>query len=157
MKFWNRKILSISILSALPLFIVGCKTPQQDAKKADISSQKLGQTEHIRKNDAGKTIHCKAGQRFTIELEGNATTGYSWLVKKYNENILKLTTHDYQGKGDIPGAPGVFIFVFEAIAVGKSEITLEYVRPWERKKQVSKKDTFHVNIDVRAEKNKIQE
>jgi predicted secreted protein len=44
-----------------------------------------------------KQVEVKAGDTFTIALDSNATTGFSWTeqAKIADENILKQTGHEY--------------------------------------------------------------
>ncbi len=151
MKNWSYKAISISILSTLP-FMAGCETDEQDPQAMDIQSPMLGTSIDLGESMNGKPVKFKVGQSFSIKLEGNATTGYSWMVKDYNEKVLKLTINDYNTTSGNIGAPGIFVFGFEAIAPGESEVLLEYVRPWEKQKTVSKNDTYHIDVSVESKK-----
>ena len=46
----------------------------------------------------------------------------------------------------IPGAGGKEIWVFQAVGAGKTEITLQYVRPWEKGMAPSQTATFVVVV-----------
>lgn len=78
----------------------------------------------------------KVGQRFSITLESNPTTGYSWeLAEPLDESILKLVSSEYKTLATTfpppPGTGGIEIWTFEALDRGTTEISLKYVRPWE--------------------------
>jgi inhibitor of cysteine peptidase len=75
---------------------------------------------------------------FTIILQSNPTTGYSWSLKNYDPNIiLPLSRKFYPStsKG-LVGAPGYEKWTFRVKAGGftvpqLTSITLIYLRPWE--------------------------
>ena len=70
----------------------------------------------------------------TVELEGNPTTGYTWVYTMSPEGILRELSNEYvpdkAGSG-IVGSGGKFIFTFEAISPGETELVFSYLRPWE--------------------------
>jgi inhibitor of cysteine peptidase len=69
-----------------------------------------------------------------IELEGNPTTGYSWTYTAGTEGIVKEISADYIKKETAPGvigSGGVFVFVFEGLAPGETELRFVYSRPWD--------------------------
>jgi inhibitor of cysteine peptidase len=80
-----------------------------------------------------KPIAVEPGQKFSIDLEANHTTGYSWqLVKPLDEKQVKLLTVEYkQSKPGLIGAGGHEVWSFNAVMEGRTEIQMKYVRPWE--------------------------
>ena len=76
--------------------------------------------------------------QFEIKLKSNATTGYSWFLRKYNSKLIEPVKHVYQApqnKG-IVGAPGVEVWTFRVKASGfvvpqQTIIRMVYARPWE--------------------------
>lgn len=74
----------------------------------------------------------------TIRLASNPTTGYSWIMKKYNKTYLKLVRHEYvRPQPQTIGAGGYEEWVFQArpAAFKKSttvKLTFVYARPWEK-------------------------
>jgi inhibitor of cysteine peptidase len=73
------------------------------------------------------------GHQFTITLQANHTTGYSWkLAKPLGEKQVQLQSIDYKQTkpGQIAGG-GQEVWTFKAVAEGKTGIHLKYVRPWE--------------------------
>jgi inhibitor of cysteine peptidase len=97
--------------------------------------------------DAGRTIELRAGDRLSISLGGNPTTGYSWGLAAVDERVLApLGTPGYRASSGGVGAGGVFAFEFEAVAVGRTALRLDYRRPWEKRRRPAQ--TFKVNIKV---------
>ena len=99
-------------------------------------------------NDAN-IIEAKAGERFVIKLESNITTGYSWHLAKSDSDIIELVSNEYkpyQNTGNIVGSGGIEEWTFKAISKGKTSITLEYVRPWEKDIPPVKQQTYSITI-----------
>ena len=71
-------------------------------------------------------------------LKSNPTTGYRWLIKTYDPQLLTLNKHIYQAHTTtLMGAGGVELWTFTATPLAlsaphKSEIIFIYVRPWEK-------------------------
>jgi len=100
--------------------------------------------------DNGKTVTLKAGNSFSVKLESNQTTGYSWkLSEKTNSEIVSFLSSEYKASEkdkDMVGTGGFENFNFKAKSKGKTEIILEYVRPWEE--NVEPVSTFILSVKV---------
>ncbi|RAP37942.1 hypothetical protein B1207_02840 [Legionella quinlivanii] len=73
---------------------------------------------------------------FSISLPSNPTTGYSWTLKKYNDKLYELMTHQFHPtKPKLIGAGGKTVFVFEVLKgvtlPKRSTFEFFYARPWE--------------------------
>ena len=83
--------------------------------------------------NASEPITVKAGQNFTIKMESNPTTGYGWQLSKALDNKISLVTNAYiPPDSKLCGAGGHEIWTFKAIGEGQTEISMKYVRPWEK-------------------------
>jgi predicted secreted protein len=84
-------------------------------------------------SDPSIPIEIHTGDRFTIVLDANVTTGYSWVFgTPVDENILRLVKSDYiSSKNGMTGTGGNQVWVFEALQPGTTMITLKYERSWE--------------------------
>jgi predicted secreted protein len=70
----------------------------------------------------------------TVELEGNATTGYSWIYTMSPEGIIHELSNEYipnKTNDGIVGSGGKYIFTFEAVSEGEAELVFSYLRKWE--------------------------
>lgn len=74
---------------------------------------------------------------FTIAIPGNPTTGYLWLLNKYNSHLIQSVSYHYQENANkkLIGAPGVFRFSFAVQSAAfkvphSTEIRFVYARPW---------------------------
>ena len=101
-----------------------------------------------------KPIKVKAGQEFKLTLHANATTGYQWvLAKPPDEKLVKLLGSEYKRlDSKLMGAGGEMVWKFQALAEGKTEISLNYLRPWE--KGVKPVETTNFVVVIKAEKDK---
>jgi inhibitor of cysteine peptidase len=94
------------------------------------------------------TVKIAKGTDLVIKLEGQPSTGFTWLVAKNNAEVLT-----YSGKPEIekPKQPVIggkvkMGFRFATKAVGVSEVELNYRRPFEKDTPPAK--TFKVKIEV---------
>src|SRR5262245_33400034 len=89
-----------------------------------------------------------AGERLTVTLPSNRTTGYQWqLGRPPDERVLRLVGMEYVGpERDVPGAGGQEVWTFEAVAPGTATIRLNYVRPWERNAPAGQSRVFEVLV-----------
>ena len=84
--------------------------------------------------DAGKTITLHVGDKFTVRLEGNATTGYGWRTKERKGNSLALVGKQPEYVPDaatpgVVGSGGHDLFRYTAKKRGKETLGFVYVRP----------------------------
>ena len=69
-----------------------------------------------------------------IELEGNPTTGYTWVCSISPEGIVREVSNKYipnNTNEKIVGSGGKFVFTFEAMSEGEAELVFSYLRIWE--------------------------
>ena len=93
---------------------------------------------------ASEPIMVKAGQNFTIKMESNPTTGYGWQLSKALDNKISLVTNAFiPPDSKLCGAGGHELWTFKAIGEGQTDISMKYVRPWE-KDQPARTNVFTV-------------
>lgn len=103
----------------------------------------------ISERDGGKILRLKHGDRLTVTLEGNRTTGHTWEVMPVDDAVLKqLDEVEYKPISNKLGAPGKFTFRFETTTFGQQTLKLVYHRPWET--TVSPAKTFEVTVVVKG-------
>ena len=111
-----------------------------------ISSSLIVCTAPKKTYETTNTITVSRGQRFSIVLPSNPTTGYDWHWIKPEEGKeletlqkhIKLVKESYmpsnktiKGKA-LMGAGGKKKFTFKATGKGSTPLTFEYKRIWER-------------------------
>lgn len=83
-------------------------------------------------SDSGSTIELAVGESFLVDLAGNPSTGFAWLIEDLDETMIVLKDQEFgeQANGAV-GAGGRFVFEFEATGAGETDIELRYRRSWE--------------------------
>lgn len=128
----------------------------QGARVANVSAAAVPQAAAIPTNSTGfdvaegvEQIRVLAGKQFSIMLNANHTTGYSWrLAKPLDPVMLKLISDDYHAAtSDAVGAPGEEAWTFEAVAAGNVELDFEYVRPFEKDAKPVKTAKYSIVIE----------
>jgi inhibitor of cysteine peptidase len=86
-----------------------------------------------------RQVEVKTGDVFTVALDSNATTGFSWAeqAKIADGNILKQTGHEYiapranYDTKPVAGMSGIEEWWFMAGKAGTTTATMSYNRSWE--------------------------
>lgn len=105
-------------------------------------------TVNVTEQDAGKTIELKTGDTLTISLEGNMTTGFSWIPAPQNPVLLEQVGDvAVTPVSDAVGAPGTLVLTFKATTAGQTTLHLDYKRSWEE--NVAPEKTFEVTVTVK--------
>jgi inhibitor of cysteine peptidase len=122
-----RKLLLVGLLLTLLAVCIG----QSGAFATSLQEIRLGL------NDRGHTIELGIGQRLSISLSGNPSTGYIWEPREKamlnGKEILRQVAAEFKPGSDLLGAPGEMILTFERIGLGSTKLELVYQRPWEKK------------------------
>lgn len=93
---------------------------------------------HVYTNQDTKII-VSAGEPFTIELEGNPTTGYEWELQVDNDKV-QVIDQRYQPPGRTSvGGGGQERFTLKPIKKGGAIVRALYKRAWEREPIEEKK------------------
>ncbi len=127
-----RKLTFIAAFIVLFIALAACNAPVAKLAQAD----------------NGKTVDLKTGETFTVSLEGNPTTGYSWEITEIEAEVIELTGEpDYDSDSKLIGSGGMFKFTFKAAAAGTSRVKLVYHRPWEE--DVAPLYEFEIMVNVK--------
>lgn len=97
----------------------------------------------------GSTISISVFDTFTVSLDSNGTTGYTWKIAEMDQAILEKTGEKYVADLVAPGtvgSGGTQIFTFKALAAGKTRLRLVYLRPFAPNDEPAR--TFEVTVDV---------
>ena len=79
---------------------------------------------------AAETLEVEVGGSFTLSLDSNPSTGYTWTAH-FDGQLLELVDTRFEPSSDLLGAPGVETFEFRAVQGGDTVVTLVYERTWE--------------------------
>jgi len=86
-----------------------------------------------------RQVEVKTGDVFTVALDSNATTGFSWTeqAKIADGTILRQTGHEYitpranDDNKPVTGMSGIEEWWFTAGQAGITTATMSYSHPWE--------------------------
>lgn len=79
----------------------------------------------------GTDITLRPDGKLQLKLDSNPTTGYYWYLKDIDASKLDQLSEDYfadPAPEGLVGSGGHQMFVFEALATGKSDLKLSYER-----------------------------
>lgn len=96
---------------------------------------------------SGTEITLRPGGKLQLKLDSNPTTGYYWYLKDIDASKVDQLSEAYNADpapAGMTGSGGHQMFVFEALAPGKSKLVLSY----ERSPQ-DVAETLKLNIKVR--------
>ena len=100
-------------------------------------------------SETGDTcIQVQAGQNFSLKFVASPGTGYSWELAAPLDakKLIIMKTKNEASDSGLLGASEYETWIFRALTAGKTEITLKYVRPWEKDVAPIKKHVFKVQI-----------
>lgn len=99
-------------------------------------------------SDPSRTVEVAVGERFSILLDSNPTTGYSWqMTGQAAERAVVLTVSSYEApRKNLAGAPGRQRLTFRAESVGIEKLAFHYLRPWEKNTEPARTVTFTVVV-----------
>ena len=102
----------------------------------------------LQAKDAGQEIGVKVGAIIELSLKEQAGTGYRWEFDRLDEQhfeLLKTETRSLAAK-NLVGGPVLKTWRLKAKNAGESQLTLDYLRPWEGKGKAVKHFTVKVRI-----------
>lgn len=121
---------------ALFSLLVGC-----GGTEADSAANALAVTQA---QNGGTTTLAKGGT-LTIELAGNPTTGYEWVVVQNDATLLLPAEPTYESDSSAIGSGGNYTFRFTALQAGNASLKLAYRRSWET---TASDQTFTLTVNI---------
>jgi len=109
--------------------VAGCSssTPSKSSTTTPSSSTSKTNKTYTK---ADTNISVNVGEEFTIQLESNASTGYSWqLTGPLSPAVVKVRNSYIPGASNVAGAPGIERWVFKGVSKGDAVILLQYMPP----------------------------
>lgn len=133
-------------LMLVALSLIAC----QSAPKLTLPSDGTA----VKDADQVETIRRKAGGTFTIPLESNHTTGYSWTLDgKEDSTVVRKVGSDYINDPHLPGMVGfggTERWKFRAEKKGTTVLHFIYRRPWEKDVKPARERSFKVVVEYEA-------
>ena len=106
------------------------------------------QTITLTKDDNGKTIQSHVGDTVVVQLDENATTGYTWAVNKPDASVLPLQNSTYTPAGNAPGQGGQRQITFVAKNPGTVQLQFKYWRSFVGDSSIV--DRYSVTVEVES-------
>ena len=96
---------------------------------------------------SGRRVELSQGERLTVLLKGNPTTGFLWEVLPGSEPVLmQQGAARFTPASSLPGAGGSYLFTFQAQQPGSALLHLVYRRPFAR--EAAPAGSFEVTVVV---------
>jgi predicted secreted protein len=101
-----------------------------------------------KQNPQAAIIEVNLGGNAVITLEANHTTGFRWqLAKDPDKSMLEFADTQYiTEETGLIGSGGQEVWTFKTLKKGKTEVALEYVRPWEKDTPPAREAAFVIII-----------
>jgi len=133
-------ILLRFLVAGFLLILIGGSAMAANMSSVSDSAKPGNVLSKVEYNSPKKAILVKKDNpQFTITLESNPTTGFSWFLSKYNRNLLEVVSQKHVAPSSrLIGAPGHEVWTFRVKDVGFKvpqvlKIRMIYARPWEKK------------------------
>lgn len=99
-------------------------------------------------SDKGETcIRVEVGQFFSLKFISSPGTGYAWTLAAIDEKMVVIQEIETEAPDNgLLGGSEYETWHCQALAAGRTEIVLKYVRPWEKDADPLKKHVFRVHI-----------
>ncbi len=95
--------------------------------------------------DSGKAITVKSGETFTVKLDENPTTGYSWNLTA-GDGLRILNDRYVAHNTGLVGSGGYHIWTIQATKAGTYQVAGVYKRPWEPLTGTEQKYSLTVSV-----------
>jgi len=109
--------------------------------------EKASQMQLIAENDNGRTVDIRLGESVRINLPENATTGYSWTIERYDEDVIDVLASEPCYPTNAIGSGGTMTFILRSKKIGTGDIVLKHWRHWEGDASVISR--FRIQLHVR--------
>ncbi len=96
-------------------------------------------------SDNGKAITVKSGETFTVKLDENPTTGYSWNMT-VGDGLRIVNDRYVASQTGLVGSGGYHIWTIQATKAGTYKVAGVYKRPWEPLTGQEQKYSLSVNV-----------
>jgi len=140
----KHKIMLIPMILFALLALSSCIVTSS-LTNVEISCDEFTENPHSIRNE----FQVEIGDKITVKLCSNPTTGFQWDYETTIENVLKEEDHDFEEPKDkgLVGAAGIEVWTFEAVEKGTTEVRMEYSQPWEGGLKAEWTYTVTVTVD----------
>ncbi|MGN0537535.1 MAG: protease inhibitor I42 family protein [Acutalibacteraceae bacterium] len=162
MKNSSKKAISVvavllTLCSVSALALTGCNSNSANpASSVNSSSSTSSKQESSEETSNKEEINMK---NYTINLKGNATTGYTWNYSVDKEEIIKEEVNKYtpdKAEEGMVGTGGTQTYSFKGVKEGNVTVTFKYAKSWEDNSTIETK-TVKLHVDANGNISKVQD
>ena len=151
-------VLIVLVQPVLVFTLLGCDgqlggPPGSGQDTEDDNSATDANQVSLDRGDDGDQVTLVVGDRLTLALSANHTTGYTWGLVELDESVLEQTDQDYTVEGcppDWDGCGGYETWTFTAVSAGTTTLRLEE-REWHVPEGGDLAGTFEVTVTATEE------
>ena len=96
--------------------------------------------------DNGRTVDIRFGESVRVNLPENATTGYRWVIDRYDEEFIDAVATEPHYTANAIGSGGEVEFIFKGKKIGSGEIVLKHWRHWEGDSSIISRFRLRLNV-----------
>ncbi len=139
--------LIIVLLTILSGLISACANPS-NSPNATHASTHANNILVLTDADDRRSVKIHVGNRLTVKLPENASTGFTWAVDQIDRSLLKLESSKYIApeQAGFVGVRGMRVFTFTTERIGESTLSFKYWRFWQGDSSVTKRLTTQIQI-----------
>lgn len=128
----------ISIISLLAILLASCASPTPTPNPAGNTRPAL--------TDPAQPIEVQAGEMIHIVVDSNPSTGYRWEIVGDLNRVEFVSTEYTADEPVAPGSGGVDVWIFKAVSVGQTQITLGSYPPDANVTEPEQTVTFNIVV-----------
>lgn len=142
------------VVSLCALAVAGCAAAPEPQKGSGGTAPSTGKmaagSARLLEGDSGKTVELTVGGTLVVDLEENATTGFTWAVRQPLPSVIASASDVFTPPTDtgVVGAAGRRVLTYDVKGAGEGDLTIAYLRPWEGS-DVAAERTFTVHLVVK--------
>lgn len=99
----------------------------------------------------GHAFTMRVGERLTLQLSENPSTGYTWAFASLDETRLEIESSSFSSDSAAVGSGGSETWILRARAPGHTRVELKLLRPWEGETSVIERFAVALGIEARHE------
>jgi inhibitor of cysteine peptidase len=96
--------------------------------------------------DNGRTVDLRVGEKVTLRLPENPSTGYRWAVDAAEMSLVEIEEGEHVATSKMIGGGGDAQWLIKAKAPGAAQMKLKRWRPWEGERSVVER--YEVTLQI---------
>lgn len=103
----------------------------------------------VKTGDSEQVVSAKTGKQFSVQLEGQLSTGYSWKLMEIPSafKVIREDVIPQKNERDMTGGFEIQEFILSSAEKGEYTLTFNYAQHWKKKPEFVKTVTVKVKVD----------